>query len=142
MQEFLKRSPRIRRVVQIVLVDFGDGKQGVETILAAGIFAAKKFVLANRVVEDFFVPQAAAHFHHGFGDRHDAGIGFAGSRSTVIDGAIGADHSLVGPAGALGRGASVQRLAHALGCREMLPRPILVVTGPGLHRQRGQKNGK
>jgi len=72
----LKGFARHSLVIEVVFIDLAYGKQRIETVAAAGIFTAQKFVLPNRGAQDLAVVKLAAHFHQQFGDGNDAGIGF------------------------------------------------------------------
>src|SRR5579864_5734710 len=75
LQKLLERGTRLLGIVQILLVNFADGKQCVKAVLAARIFAAQEFVLRNRLVQDFLVFEMAAHLDQGLRHRNHTGIG-------------------------------------------------------------------
>jgi hypothetical protein len=47
MQKLLEGEFGLGRVLKIVLLDLTDGKQSIEAVAAAGIFAAQKLVLPD-----------------------------------------------------------------------------------------------
>src|SRR5438105_4740089 len=93
--EFLERAAGLPGIVQIVLVDLANRKQGVEAVLAAGIFAPQKSVLLDGGVKNFVIIELAAHLDQQFGSRYYAGIGFARCRRTEVDAAVSINHALV-----------------------------------------------
>ena len=85
MQKLLKGGSRRFGIVEIVFVDFADGEQPVEAVLAAGILAAQKFILLDRLIQDFVVVETPSHFHQRLGHGNHAGISFGRSGRSQID---------------------------------------------------------
>ena len=95
-------------VVQVAKVNVSLGEQRVGAITAAGIFTAEKFVLADRIVEGFFILENAALIGEQLGDGEDAGVGLGRGGIVVIDGAIEFEDAFVVAPGALIFGAGFE----------------------------------
>jgi hypothetical protein len=91
-----------------------NGKKGIETILATGIFAAQEFELFDCGTKNIVVVEAPSHLDLQFSDSHYTGISFAGGWTTEINTPVAIDHTLVVTSRALRRGSPVQRFSHAL----------------------------
>ena len=138
--DLLESFPRFVVLLQIILVDLADGEQGVEAILAAGIFAAEKLVLRDGGTQRLLIVEGAPAFGEQLGHGHDAGVGLAAGGRRVVDAAIGVDDALVFAAGTLAAAASVELLAHSLGVfklRAGLLLPGLNTGGKGGRQQAG-----
>ena len=131
-EKFLEGSTRSFGVVEVVFVNFADGKEAVETVFAARIFTAQELVLGDGLFQNFVVIEVAAHFNQRFGNGDDAGIGFGGNRRAEVDTAIGVQHALVVMTSAIGGRPSVEGLAHPLGTGEVIARPALGMMGIGV----------
>jgi hypothetical protein len=86
-QEGLEGGLCVASVVKVVEVDCSFGEQSGGAVVAAGVFAAKEFVLADGVVEGLFFLEDASLLGEQVGDGEDAGVGFGRSGVVVVDGA-------------------------------------------------------
>ena len=136
-EEFLKCSPRFPRIIEVVLVELPNGKQGVRAVLASGILTAQKSVLPDRLAQDVVIVQAFSHLNHQLGHGHHTGISFRRGGRAVVDPPVGIDRLLVVVPGAVRRRTPMQSLPHALGGRKLRARPSLRPVAAGQSRQRG-----
>ena len=95
VHDLLESFARFVVLFQVVLIDLADGEEGVEAILAAGIFAAEEFVLRDGGAQGLLVVEGAAAFGEQLGYGDDAGIGLAAAGRGVIDAAVGIHDALV-----------------------------------------------
>ncbi len=69
--------------------------------MAAGVFAAEKFILANRIVERLFISEKASLFGEQLGDSKDTCICLGRGGIIVIDSAVKIEDTFVIAPGAL-----------------------------------------
>ena len=100
-EEQLKLSSGRVAIADVVPVDLALGDERGEAVTAAGILLAEEFILADGVVQKFFVGEEPALFSQQPGDEKDAGIRFGRRGITVVDGAICIQNPLVVETGPL-----------------------------------------
>src|SRR5580698_3884492 len=101
-------------IADVVPVNHALGDERGEAVTGAGILLPQEFVLADGVVQKFFVGEEPALLSQQPGDSKDAGVGFRRCWIAVIDGAICVQNSLVVETGALGRGMGLEGFLKAL----------------------------
>ena len=102
-EEQLKLSSGRVAIADVVPVDLALGDERREAVTAAGILLAQEFILADGVVQKFFVGEEPALLCQQPGDDKDAGVSFERCRITVVDGAICIQNLFIVETGTLGR---------------------------------------
>ena len=77
LNKFLKCNFGLRRIVEIVFVNFADGEERVKTKLAPRIFLTKKSILFDGGAQDVFVVEGPTHLDQQLGGCDNTGVSFA-----------------------------------------------------------------
>ena len=103
LEKQLKLSSGGFAIADVVPVNFALGDERGEAVTGAGILLAQEFILADGVVQKFFVGEEPALLCQQPGDDKDAGVSFERCRITVVDGAICIQNLFIVETGTLGR---------------------------------------
>jgi hypothetical protein len=95
-------------IADVVPVNLALGDERGEAVTGAGILLAQEFVLADGVVQKFFVGEEPALLCQQPGDDKDAGVSFGRCRIAVVDGAICIQNLFIVETGTLGRRTGLQ----------------------------------
>src|SRR5207248_3336384 len=94
-QQLFKSGAAVRVISEVILINFANGEERFDAMLAARILAAQVFVFANGGIEGHVIFEMTAHFGGQLGDGECAAVSFAGSRRFKNDAPVGRDYSFV-----------------------------------------------
>src|SRR5947209_13069052 len=119
LQVFLKSGFGLGSVIQVVAINLGDGEKRFSAELAAGIFTAQEFQLADGILEILGIVEDPALLVQKLSHGQDRSVGFMRGGCNVVDLAIGVENALIIFTRTLRLGLAAQGFAQPLGCLEL-----------------------
>lgn len=141
-EKFLEGGASVSRLIQVIFVDFSNGKQGIWARLATRILAAQKLVLFDGGAQQGIVLELPAHLKQQFRCGDDTGIRLGAGGAPEINAAVSINYTLVIVTAALALRLRRESFAQASGVFKFISCPGLARGAGGCGQYTNQKQGK